>query len=154
MKKFNFFTLFLRCFCCFLIGDISAQAYQFPETKGAKRSLKVSVFDGSFLTSNCNPKIYYYRFKEGDKIEFNVSSKKNKKIKSIRVVQYPNFERYSNIDCADPVNDIFRYFQECYEDHKFLNDGVANNDFDKTAAISCISYEILSCNLEMKRINF
>lgn len=103
MKQFKRFTILFLFVSGLLIGDISAQAYQFPETQGTKRSRKVSVFDGSVLTSNCNPKLYYYRFREGDKVEFNISSKKNKKIKSIRIVQYPNFERYTNIDCTDPL---------------------------------------------------
>ncbi|MEY4543419.1 MAG: hypothetical protein RLZ10_1866 [Bacteroidota bacterium] len=79
MKQFKSFTISLLFFSCFLVGNISAQAYQFPDAQGTKRSKKVSVFDGSVLTRNCNPKIYYYRFREGDKVEFNISSKKKKK---------------------------------------------------------------------------
>lgn len=104
-KCFWFGWILLISFFCL---DLDAQAYQFPDRQGSKVSRKVTVFEGDLSLKSCNSRIFYYRFHKGDKIEVTAKLKKGKKLKSFRIFQYPDFEKYLTTDAEEPIKYQFQ----------------------------------------------
>ena len=97
MKKIIFSVII------FLTSQLFGQAYQFPDVKGSKRAKKINVYDGDKILKKCNSVTLSYRFAQGDKVDVYLKQKKKQKIKSFRILLYPDFEKYS---VADFKNDL------------------------------------------------
>lgn len=101
MKKIIFAVFFL--FTIQLLG----QAYQFPDVKGSKKARKINVYNGDKILKKCNAVTLSYRFAQGDKVDILLKQKKKQKIKSFRVLLYPDFEKYSVADFKNDVDYSF-----------------------------------------------
>ena len=97
MKQFIYLVSFL------ITSQLFGQAYQFPDVKGSKRAKKINVYDGDKILKKCNAVTLSYRFAQGDKVDVFLKQKKKQKIKSFRILLYPDFEKYS---VADFKNDL------------------------------------------------